>query len=258
MARNLTKLDQEIWRKPDMDQEKTQQLKRLVIANGNLCNADHWADVDQQLGKDVSLVVPDLRDCSSMQDMAEVLQPELDGQSALIGYSMGGYAALETWRRYSDKIPALGLVATQAYPDDDKARDMRRVMLEKVHEGNFDKFIGNVIKLDIPEPQWTNQPLCDRIRRNCHEVGLTALRNHQRAMMGRPDSRPDLEGINVPVLVAVGRQDIVTPPHLSQEIADAAPNSSLHIIEQCGHMPSIERPEELATIFRGWLQKIAK
>jgi pimeloyl-ACP methyl ester carboxylesterase len=40
----------------------------------------------------------------------------------------------------------------------------------------------------------------------------------------------------------------VTPVKLSQEIHDLTPRSTLHIIPDCGHLPPIEKPADLAVI----------
>ena len=40
----------------------------------------------------------------------------------------------------------------------------------------------------------------------------------------------------------------MTPPELSREIHAAVPGSQLHVLPGCGHLPPIERPQELAGI----------
>lgn len=80
----------------------------------------------------------------------------------------------------------------------------------------------------------------------------------QTAIMARPDSRPGLGAIHCPTMVLVGRQDQLTPPSYAEEMADAIPDSDLHILEHCGHLATLERPEETTTLMREWLEGVAE
>jgi pimeloyl-ACP methyl ester carboxylesterase len=71
--------------------------------------------------------------------------------------------------------------------------------------------------------------------------------------MGRVDSRPDLPAIRVKTLVAVGEDDLLTPPHLAEEMAAAIPGAKLARFEGSGHLPSMEVPEAVNAAMRDWL-----
>jgi pimeloyl-ACP methyl ester carboxylesterase len=71
--------------------------------------------------------------------------------------------------------------------------------------------------------------------------------------MNRRDSRDMLADIRVPTLVIVGRQDQGTPVAAAEEIAAGIPGSRLAIIEECGHLSTIEQPEAVTALMRDWL-----
>ena len=71
--------------------------------------------------------------------------------------------------------------------------------------------------------------------------------------MARPDYRPSLPAIRCPTLVLVGREDVLTPPALSEEIAGLIPGSRLEIVPDCGHLSTLERPEAVNGALRAWL-----
>jgi pimeloyl-ACP methyl ester carboxylesterase len=54
---------------------------------------------------------------------------------------------------------------------------------------------------------------------------------------------PVYQSITTPVLVIGFADDVVTPPHLGKEVADAMPNGSYLQIADTGHLGFIERPE---------------
>jgi pimeloyl-ACP methyl ester carboxylesterase len=62
-----------------------------------------------------------------------------------------------------------------------------------------------------------------------------------------------LADIRVPTLVLVGRQDDRTPLPLAQEIAAGIPGARLTIIEESGHLPTMEQPEATNQALRSWL-----
>lgn len=58
------------------------------------------------------------------------------------------------------------------------------------------------------------------------------------------DQLERLGQIQTPALVAVARDDVVTPPYYSQQLADAIPGAELKIFEAGGHFVYLEKPAE--------------
>jgi pimeloyl-ACP methyl ester carboxylesterase len=71
----------------------------------------------------------------------------------------------------------------------------------------------------------------------------------------RVDRRPDLPRIKCPTIVVCGRDDAATPLFLSEEIAKAIPAAALVVIEQCGHLVTMEKPEATNEILQVWLRR---
>lgn len=61
--------------------------------------------------------------------------------------------------------------------------------------------------------------------------------------------------IAVPALFVVGDQDGSTPPELVRAAADLVPNAEFAVIEDCGHIPCIEQPEQLAGLIDEFVRK---
>jgi pimeloyl-ACP methyl ester carboxylesterase len=85
-------------------------------------------------------------------------------------------------------------------------------------------------------------------------VGKEAFIRQQRAIMGRRDQMATLVKIHVPTLVICGREDALTPPADSKVIAAGIAGARLVVIEDCGHLSSLERPEEVNAALRRWLE----
>jgi pimeloyl-ACP methyl ester carboxylesterase len=84
-------------------------------------------------------------------------------------------------------------------------------------------------------------------------VGKEAFARQENAIIGRIDSRPHLAKIRCPTLVVAARDDAIMPLEVLEEMADAIPGARLEVIEDCGHMASLEQPARLADLLAGWL-----
>lgn len=88
-----------------------------------------------------------------------------------------------------------------------------------------------------------------------HSIGAHGQLNQQTAMLTRPDSHADLERVRVPTLLVCGREDPVTPVHDHEAMAARVPGARLEIIENCGHLSTIEQPESVNRVLIDWLRK---
>ncbi len=86
------------------------------------------------------------------------------------------------------------------------------------------------------------------------DVGAEAFVRQQTAVMSRPDSRPTLAWIKCPTLVLTGDEDNTIPNSLSTEIANGIHGAKLTVIPQCGHLPTVERPQATADALVEWLR----
>ncbi|MEV0126111.1 alpha/beta fold hydrolase [Streptomyces sp. NPDC050703] len=69
------------------------------------------------------------------------------------------------------------------------------------------------------------------------------------------DRREALRGITVPCRVIAFSDDLICPPHLVAEVADAIPGCDLVEIPDCGHLGYLERPDEVNTALVEFLGK---
>ncbi|MGE0821794.1 MAG: alpha/beta fold hydrolase [Candidatus Binatia bacterium] len=57
-----------------------------------------------------------------------------------------------------------------------------------------------------------------------------------------------LKGAKVPTLIVWGKQDQLIPPVYAEEYKRLLPSADIAYIDQCGHDPTIEQPEEFARV----------
>ena len=70
------------------------------------------------------------------------------------------------------------------------------------------------------------------------------------------DVRDALDRLQVPLLLLVGEDDLLTPPKLSAEIKEKASNGEMHIIPEAGHFAMLEKPSEISLRIEEFLSQI--
>ena len=225
----------------------------IVLVPGLICSARIWAPVMPALWRHSPVMVANhIRD-DSMAAIARRILDEAPPRFALAGHSMGGYIAFEIMRQAPERVAKLALLNTQARPDTPEATARRRGQITRAQDGGYravvDEFIPNFVHPSRRGEAGLNQIVHDM----ADDVGVDAFVRQQTAIMARPDSRPTLTAIRCPTLVLTCDTDNTVLPNLSQEMADEIAGSWLVMLENCGHLPQLERPAETAQALVEWL-----
>ncbi len=225
----------------------------LVLVPGLLCDAELWAHQIGHIEDIADSVVGDTRHDDTIAGMAERILKAAPKTFALAGLSMGGYICFEIMRRAPERVTKLALLDTAAQPDDDERRQRRMELMKLAEIGEFKGVAPRLLPQFIHPDRLTDGTLTDTIMDMTQRVGRDAFLQQQQAIMGRADSRPTLATIAVPTLVLCGREDILTPVERHVEIAKGIAGARLCIVEDCGHMSTMERPQAVTAMLRDWL-----
>jgi pimeloyl-ACP methyl ester carboxylesterase len=94
------------------------------------------------------------------------------------------------------------------------------------------------------------------VRRIGAEQRPSAIIHALQALRNRSDSVPTLATIRVPTLIVVGKQDVLTPPALSEAMAARIAGAKLVAIESAGHLSNMEQPQAFNDAVRAFVQSI--
>lgn len=165
---------------------------------------------------------------------------------------MGGYIAFEMLRQAPERVTRLALLDTTARPDTAEATENRLRNIALAEKGRFiDAFDATHPKSVHPDNA-ASEDIYATNRAMAEATGPERYVVHQRAIIARPDSRPDLARIKVPTLVLVGEADQITPPDAAEEMHKAIAGSRLVTISRAGHMSPIEQPQAVQAAMREW------
>ncbi len=226
----------------------------LILLPGLLCTADLWRHQTDGLSDIADIRVADLTRRDDIAAMAEDVLAEAPPRFALAGLSMGGYVAQEIMRRAAWRVDRLALLNTTPAADTEEATRRRRLFIALARDDRFGEATAQTLDLLIAESRRGDADLVATFERMARTVGRDGFVRQQTAIMGRPDGTADLARIACPTLIVAGRQDTLTPPAVHEAMAAAIPGARLEIIEDCGHLSTLERPREVSAAMRGWLQ----
>ncbi|MDZ4750496.1 MAG: alpha/beta hydrolase [Flavobacteriales bacterium] len=165
----------------------------------------------------------------------------------LLGNSLGGHVALMFTNDHPEKVNSLILTASSG-------------LYENAFGSSFPRredkeFIRKKVALTFFDPKHATDELVDE----CFEVVndrnrvLRILALAKSAI--RHNMSKELPNMTMPTCLIWGKNDTITPPEVAEEFNRLIPNSSLFWIDECGHAPMMEHPEEFNTILGNWLKE---
>lgn len=234
----------------------TSCIPHVLLLPGLLNDASLFQQQIDALTAVTTTEVADLTQADSIAGMADsVLKNTPEAPCVLVGLSMGGYVAFEIMRRAPARVAGLVLLDTSARPDTAEAV-AARVSLMKLAETDLEAVFEQLMPR-LSHPLRMNLPAVRGVVHSMmSSLGKDVFIRQQGAIMTRPDSRPDLARIQCPTLVICGRQDLVTPPALAEEIAHGIPDAQISIIEDCGHLSTLDQPDEVSKRLLEWVRNI--
>jgi len=225
----------------------------LVLLPGLLNDARLWRAQIDGLADVATTQVADLTGADSISALATaVLAAAPAPRFALAGLSMGGYVALEIMRQAPERVIALALLDTSARPDTPEATENRRQLMN-LAETDFPAVTAKLIPKLVSPAQQSDPVIVDLLNAMANTVGKEAFLRQQRAIMGRVDSRPHLAAIRCPTLLLCGREDVITPVEIHEELHSGIAGAQLRVIDQCGHLSTLGQPQQVTQALREWL-----
>jgi pimeloyl-ACP methyl ester carboxylesterase len=175
----------------------------------------------------------------TMDAWAGSVLEEVEGELVLVGASMGGYCALALARQAPERVRGLVLTGSRADADSPERRGGRAETLELIRRegaaGLWESMRPKLFPADVDA---------------AHVEAMRALALEQRpeelaaaveAIRDRPDSTEVLRALGDRSLAIVGDADpFVTP--------DEVPAHEVRVVRGCGHLPSVQRPDEFGSL----------
>ena len=231
----------------------------ILFLHGLFGTPDHWLEVMESLADRYRVIAPQLpidpqpgRRRNGMQSIADLsssveqLIDELQlDNPVLCGNSLGGLVAIDICVKQPDLARGLVLAGSAGL--------FARSPIRGVRAKPSKSFVRSTIAGILYDESKVSEPLVD------HWHGMLTDRDYVRFLLRVSRATRDrcvedeLSQLQLPTMIIWGRDDEITPPATGEEFQRRIEGSRLAFIENCGHAPNWERPEEFAELLGEFL-----
>ncbi len=233
---------------------------RLAFLNSLGSDMRIWDEVAHQLGGAYELLVYDMRGHGlsgateapytielHLADFVSLLDACGWARVSAVGLSVGGMVAQAFAARHPERVDRLILLDTAARIGTAESWNERIAAVERgglasIGSAVVERWFGAAFRQSRAATVKGWRAMLERTPAAGYNGTCAALRD--------ADLTGELAAIRAPTLVAVGSEDLATPPDLVRRTADAIPGARFVEIEGAGHLPCIDRPGEVAELIR--------
>jgi pimeloyl-ACP methyl ester carboxylesterase len=226
-----------------------------VLIHGYCEDHTLWDDFAAALAQEYRVLRPDLpgfgrsprQMAPSLDSLAQAVHQWL-GQLGVarpvwVGHSLGGYVGLAYAQAHPQQLAGLGLFHSSALADTDERKAARTQVMAQVRANGVEPFLNTLVpNLFAPANREACRPVIERLVAQGRSLDPEAVAETAAAMRDRPDRTAVLASLACPALFIVGRQDGAVPLEASLRQIHLPPNSTVHLLDQVGHMGMYEAP----------------
>ena len=232
----------------------------FVLAPGLMCDHTVWEPLVDHLPRLQSRIVIDYQQANTLVHMAQTLLEQAPDQFLLAGHSMGGRVALEVLRMAPHRVLGVVLMDTGYLPKvsgsvgEEEVRK-RLALLQIAQEKGVRAMAQEWVKGMVHPDRLTDQTLISNILDMFERKSADIFARQLLALIHRPDATPVLRTLTMPTLMLCGAQDAWSPPSQHIEMQQWAPHAQLAVVENAGHMATMEKPQAVAQAMSAWLSE---
>lgn len=166
----------------------------------------------------------------------------------VLGNSLGGHIALLYVLAHPDKVGSVILTGSSGLFESAFGSSFPK-------RGNYE-FIKNKVETTFYNPETATKELIDEVFDivNDRNKAIRIVATAKSAV--RHNLGDKLHQIQNPTLLIWGKQDMVTPAFVGEKFNELIENSKLFFVDECGHAPMMEKPEEFNDILEGFLSEV--
>ena len=225
----------------------------LVMIPGMMCDERIFAPQIEELVSKRSVHIADISKHDTISDLAADVLSHAPPKFCLIGHSMGGIVAMEICAQDPKRIEKLVLMDTNPLVELEEVKLKREPQISDALSGK----LINVIRDEMKPNYLASSENQDIILNICLEMALSlgpkVFINQSRALQTRADQQSNIQSINIPVLIMCGSEDKLCTVERHEMMHNMISNSELKIINNAGHMPTLEQPSETTEVLKEWL-----
>lgn len=230
-------------------------IEPLVLLPGMMCDARLFGPQIAELSSEMPVMVAPVSHGERIEEIASNLLGALPARFALAGLSMGGIVAMEILRRAPDRVSRLALMDTNPLAETPVVAANREPQIVKVRSGRLIEVMRDEMKPNYLAPGPQRADVMALVMDMAEVLGPEVFIRQSRALQRRRDQQVTLRKCRAPTLVLCGAHDTLCPIKRHSFMAELIPGAELRVIENAGHLPTLETPEETTAALRDWMRQ---
>ena len=222
---------------------------------GMMCDERIFSPQIEELSKSLEVTVADISSFPTVRELASDLLKKAPKSFSLLGHSMGGIVAMEIYSQEPNRIEKLILMDTNPEAELDEVKLKREPQIKDVSEGNLLEVMRDEMKPNYLAESENKSSVLNICMDMALNLGPDVFINQSRALQSRLDQQNNIQSINIPVLIMCGSEDKLCPVERHEMMHNMISDSDLKIINNAGHMPTLEQPRETTEVLKEWLMK---
>lgn len=249
------------------DAGTSHERRAVVLLHAGVADSRMWEVQRRALEGRYAVWAPELRGFgerphepgpfSHTDDVLALLDAHGVERAALVGSSFGGRVALETATVAPERVTALVLLCgaaplVQATEDAEAFDEEEERLLEA---GDLDGAVELNVRTWLgPSADQTARELVRTMQARAFELDGAAEALSPPVALHRPEI--DLQALTMSALVVSGGHDLLFFRQTARHLAEHLPQAEAVTLDWAGHLPSLERPEETASLVAGYLDRV--
>ena len=226
----------------------------LILLPGMMCDARLFAPQIAVLNDSMRISVPLPVSAPNMAQLAAEVLADAPDRFALGGVSMGGILAMEIIRQAPQRVTHLALIGTNPFAERDEVKARRTPQMDAVRDGRLAAVMRDEMKPSYFTHRADNADLLDLTMAMATDLGPDAFIAQSLALRDRPDYEATLRHVTCSTLILCGRHDQLCPVERHEAMKAMIPHARLCIVEEAGHLPTIETPGIVTTALQELLE----
>lgn len=236
------------------------QGRAIVMLHAGIAHSAMWDPQFEHFARDYRVIRYDQRgfgktittskDFDRRADLLALLNYLNVERAIVIGCSMGGSTALDFTLEHPERVAALILIAAGASGMEPPAELVKQWDEQDAAfaAGDLERVIELELKMWVDGPNRTPEQVNPDVRAKVRAMELDSLKidtDGYKPVPLNPPAAARLNEVQVPTLVIIGTGDQPSVVENGRRFAREIPNAQLLMLENLGHVPNLEKPEEV-------------
>ncbi len=226
----------------------------LVLLPDILCDAALFEPLMRPLAATRPVMIAPVIGADTSGAMATALLDHLPARFAVLGQGLGGVVAMDLARLAADRITRIALVASYPLAETPLTAADREPRIASARAGRMDAAAEAEFPAEALAPGPARADVMRILRDMAARQPAETYAAQSRALQRRPDHQGTLRRLHCPALVLSGAHDTLAPPRRQQIVAELFRNGQSVVLENAGHMPTLEAPDAVLSAVDRWLQ----